>query len=467
MSNHKNIAIELNSVSKSYKLYPSPLSQAVDVLGFRKVFFWKNQNPYPTHKALNNIDIKILKGQKIGILGRNGAGKSTLLKLITKNYIPSSGKIFVNGKVQSLMDAGVGFHPDYTGYENISASLIYNDLDKKQINNIMDDIIDFVELGDYLHQPVKTYSNGMLARLGFATATAIAPDILLIDEVLSAGDAYFIAKCRSRITKLVEKSKCTLLLVSHSMSQVLEFCDYAFWLNNGKIVQSGEVFQVVKKYEEFMNGEISEKDVLANTKNMNIEKNNNFNKISNKLIQEPNFVPFKDSSKIKHINFNGFNFIERGGISRWGKSNSLIFNSFTMANNNKQINEFISMKNARFLFTIKALKKNSYNCRYAICIYDSNGKLVSDILSGNDSFNVDKDDYERLIELQLIPIQLGSGEYSVSLSIHDYAPIELLNSTKRYDLLNRSFTFTVKLNESFECINSAFFHPGQWQFRKL
>ncbi|HZZ82181.1 MAG TPA: ABC transporter ATP-binding protein [Gemmataceae bacterium] len=243
-------AIALTGVGKRYTLYPSPFAGACDALGLsrlvpglRKKFrqFW----------ALRNINLSLPRGARIGIIGRNGAGKSTLLKLITGNVEPTEGKVEVNGEVQALLQAGTAMHPEFTGYENIHASLTYQGLTHSEIQDAVADIEDFTELGRFLDQPFKTFSTGMQARLAFATATAVRPDILIIDELLGVGDGYFVSKSTERMEKLIG-SGASVLLVSHSMEQILRFSQQAVWIDRGQVVQEGEALPVVKEYQRYL-----------------------------------------------------------------------------------------------------------------------------------------------------------------------------------------------------------------------
>jgi len=210
------LSIALENVSKVYRLYPSPVAQMIDVLGLDRFMPWRRAS-YPEFPALDDVTLTLHKGERVGIVGRNGAGKTTLLKLITGNFRPSKGTVRVEGRVQALMQVGLGFHPEFTGRENIRSSLLYNGLSGEAFQAAVADVIDFVELGEFLDQPLKTYSLGMSGRLQFAAATAIQPEILIVDEVLGAGDAYFSAKSAERMERFAE-SGCTLLLVSHSMA---------------------------------------------------------------------------------------------------------------------------------------------------------------------------------------------------------------------------------------------------------
>src|SRR5262245_1911629 len=243
-------AVELESVGKMYRLYKSRMDSFLDVTSLGRIAPWWNPK-IDNFWALRNVSFRLKAGSRLGIIGRNGAGKTTLLKLMTGNIAPTEGRIKVQGEVQALLEVGAGFHPEFTGYENIEASLTQNGLTRSEINPAIEEIADFTELGDFLYQPFKTYSAGMQARLVFTTATTVRPEILIIDEILGAGDAYFAAKSRSRMKQLVD-SGASILLVAHAMDQILLFCEEAIWLERGHIVLRGPSLEVVKAYEEFI-----------------------------------------------------------------------------------------------------------------------------------------------------------------------------------------------------------------------
>ena len=234
-----------------YKMFPTRLDSVLDALGMARLAPWRRVKPQEFW-ALRAIDLEVMAGSRVGVLGRNGAGKSTLLKLITGNVAPTEGLIEVNGDVQALLEAGAGFHPEFTGYENIRASLTYQGLTPTEIEAALEDIAEFTELGPFLSQPFKTYSMGMQARLVFATATVLKPHILIVDEILGAGDAYFAGKSSERMKELVEDSGATVLLVSHSMEQVARYCDESIWIERGRIVMRGPSLEVINAYEEFV-----------------------------------------------------------------------------------------------------------------------------------------------------------------------------------------------------------------------
>lgn len=242
--------IRLSGVGKLYKIFPSRIQTALDALGIARFLPWwrvKHQEFW----ALRGIDLEVKAGSRLGIIGRNGAGKSTLLKLITGNVAQTEGRIEVNGEIQALLQTGVGFHPEFTGYENIRASLTYQGMTRVEIEPAIAEIAEFTELGQFLSQPFRTFSSGMQARLAFATATALKPDILIIDEILGAGDAYFASKSSQRMKELVEESGATVLLVSHALDHVARYCDECIWVERGRVVMRGRSQEVINAYQEF------------------------------------------------------------------------------------------------------------------------------------------------------------------------------------------------------------------------
>jgi lipopolysaccharide transport system ATP-binding protein len=238
------LAVEFKDVGKMYRLYKNRSHNFLDVSGIGRLMPW--WRPRVDHFwALRGISFQLQHGARLGIIGRNGAGKTTLLKLMTGNLAPTEGCITVDGSVQALLEAGAGFHPEFTGYENVEASLIHNGMSPSDIKQTVEEIADFTELSEFMGQPFKTYSAGMEARLVFTTATTIKPDILIIDEILGAGDAYFAVKSQARMKTLVE-SGASILLVSHALEQIVQFCEEAIWLERGQVVARGPSLEVVK-----------------------------------------------------------------------------------------------------------------------------------------------------------------------------------------------------------------------------
>lgn len=199
--------------------------------------------------VLDGVSLKVKKGECVALIGVNGSGKSTLLKLMTKIIYPNKGKIITNGKLTSLLELGAGFHPDFSGRENIYFNASIFGLTKKEIDDRLEKIIEFSELGSYIDNPVRTYSSGMYMRLAFSVAINVDAEILLVDEILSVGDQHFQEKCLNKMKELRDEGK-TMVFVTHSMSQVRELCNRAVWLCNGKIKMDGKPNEVVDAYIE-------------------------------------------------------------------------------------------------------------------------------------------------------------------------------------------------------------------------
>lgn len=238
-------ALEIRNVSKRFRIY----HERKDSL--KETILRRSRASFEEFWALKDVTLDVPEGQTIGFIGKNGTGKSTLLKLIAKILQPDNGAIAVNGKVSALLELGAGFHPDLTGRENIYLNGAILRLSKKQIDDRIDDIIAFSELEEFIDLPVKNYSSGMYARLGFATAVNVDPDILLIDEVLAVGDQSFQQKCYEKINKFKRDGK-TIVFVSHDLDSVARICDRAVFLIDGKVVMDGEPNKTVAAYRAWM-----------------------------------------------------------------------------------------------------------------------------------------------------------------------------------------------------------------------
>lgn len=240
-------SIEITALGKAYKIFNNSSDKIRHALGFEKWGSGK-RDLYREFWALRDLNLRIEKGERVGIMGRNGAGKSTLLKVIAGNISPTEGSMVVNGKVHALMELGTGFHPEFTGRENIRTALSYHGFSDAEIREREEEIIDFSELEDFINQPVRTYSSGMYARLAFSTSTSMRPEILIVDEVLGAGDAYFAGKCLDRMKSLTNQDGVTVLFVSHDISSVQRLCDRAVWIDRGVMLEDGDTVEVSKSY---------------------------------------------------------------------------------------------------------------------------------------------------------------------------------------------------------------------------
>ena len=241
-----DIVIEINDLVKKYKMYNRKQDRLIETI-FPKL------NRHTDFTAINHLNLEIKKGEVVGLLGKNGAGKSTLLKMVTGVVIPTSGELKIKGKISSLLELGAAFNMDLTGEENIYQHGQVMGLTNQEIEATKQDIIDFADIGEHLYQPVKTYSSGMFARLAFACAINVDPDILIVDEVLSVGDMAFQLKCFKKFEEFKAKGK-TILFVTHNVGDVLRNCTRTIILENGTKTFDGDVKEGVELYKKIITG---------------------------------------------------------------------------------------------------------------------------------------------------------------------------------------------------------------------
>ena len=237
----KDCAIKVTNMTKTFKLY----SDKPNTMKERIVRGWKSKTE--TRTVLKDINLEIKKGETVALIGVNGSGKSTLLKLMTKIIFPNKGTVETNGKLTSLLELGAGFHPDFTGRENIYFNAAIFGLTKQEIDRRLDSIIEFSELGEYIDSPIRTYSSGMYMRLAFAVAINVDADILLIDEILAVGDQHFQEKCFAKLEELA-KSEMTIVIVSHSLGPLKKLCNRGIWIKDGSVAMDGGFEEVSEAY---------------------------------------------------------------------------------------------------------------------------------------------------------------------------------------------------------------------------
>lgn len=244
----KKVAIKVDNLSKLYKLYDKPMDRLKEALGLTR------KKKYKEHFALSEVDITIYQGDCLGIIGTNGSGKSTILKIITGVLNPTFGEVTVNGRISALLELGAGFNMEYTGIENVYLNGTMIGFSREEIDEKLDDILDFADIGDFIHQPVKTYSSGMFVRLAFAVAINIEPEILIVDEALSVGDVFFQAKCYHKFEEFKKMGK-TILFVSHDLSSISKYCDKVVLLNKGKKLGEGTPKEMIDIYKRVLVGQ--------------------------------------------------------------------------------------------------------------------------------------------------------------------------------------------------------------------
>ena len=239
-------AIKLSHVHKVYQIYDKPTQRIKDALF--------NTKSYREYHALNDLSVEIPKGEAVGVLGKNGAGKSTLLKIITGVVTPTSGSVEIDGRISAILELNSGFDEELNGYENIFIKGAILGFSKKEIEESIDEIISFADIGEHLYQPVRTYSSGMKSRLGFAIAVNVNPDILIVDEALAVGDDVFRTKCLRKMSEFRQAGK-TIFFVSHSIYTIRSFCTHCMWIKDGQLIDYGLTKEVLPKYENFLKEE--------------------------------------------------------------------------------------------------------------------------------------------------------------------------------------------------------------------
>ncbi|MBL8671808.1 MAG: ATP-binding cassette domain-containing protein [Alphaproteobacteria bacterium] len=440
-------AIALASVSKSYRLYGSRRERILDVLGLRVPFLATGK--LRDFTALDDVTLSIERGEQVGLIGRNGAGKTTLLKLLTGNFWPTAGTVGVNGSVQALMQMGLGFHPDFTGHENLLHALDYNGLAAAERDAAMADAIAFAELGDHLHQPLRTYSAGMRSRLQFAAATALRPDILIVDEVLGAGDAYFGGKSAARMARLAA-SGCTLVLVSHAMPQILQFCRRVIWLEAGRIAMDGPALPVVRAYEEFthhledaaeqarVRGE--KRSILAD----DALRSRLLDRVRSRAADSEDEPPDIDTTN----------------VSRWPAEAGPRISRFRLLDHAGTPSRLLqSGAPAAFEMDISAERDGACSLRCAIVVYREDGQVATRLISDYMAIEL-KASAPRTLRALLPEVQLGEGRYTVSANLYRVLDLSGVEQAAAYETLARFFTFRVRAANRGD--PSLYFQPVRW-----
>ena len=249
-SKMSDLAIQVKHLDKMYKLYNKPSDRLRETLGLKV--------PVKEHYALRDVSFDVKRGETVGIIGTNGSGKSTILKIITGVLNPTAGEVTVDGRISALLELGAGFNPEYSGVENVYLNGTMMGFTKEEIDGRLQDILDFADIGDFVYQPVKSYSSGMFVRLAFAVAINIDPEILIVDEALSVGDVFFQAKCYRKFEDFKAMGK-TILFVSHDLSSIARYCDRVILLNKGVKLNEGTPKKMVDMYKQLLVGQDPEK----------------------------------------------------------------------------------------------------------------------------------------------------------------------------------------------------------------
>lgn len=383
---NKDIAIKVENLSKVYKLYNAPIDRMKEALHpFKKSY-------HKEFYALNDVSFEIKKGETVGIIGKNGSGKSTLLKIVTGVLTPTTGKVTVNGRISALLELGAGFNPEYTGMENIYFQGNLMGFEREEMEAKVQEILDFADIGDFIHQPVKNYSSGMFARLAFAVAINVEPEILIVDEALSVGDMAFQNKCMNKMKQLMEKDGCTVVFVSHSLAAVRLVCEKAIWINSGVLEKDGDVDLVTDLYETSMFKRYNE-----NAKNV-----------------ESDSV----TSQVINGEFNQISLIDRGEKDENDTSCVLVGCSILDEESNF-ITEASTFQNISLRIHVRS--NFAFSVSVGIAFIDKNSLLtISRINNLRDDIDIRLSHGENYITAKFPKLSLLTGEYYISIFLaHD------------------------------------------------
>lgn len=413
--------VRIQNVSKVYKIYENPVARLKDALALTK------KKRYSEYHALSNISFDVEKGQTVGLIGTNGAGKSTLLKIITGVLTPTSGAAEVQGKIAALLELGAGFNMEYTGMENIYLNGSMMGYTKEQMQERVPAIVEFAGIGDFIHQPVKTYSSGMFARLAFAVAINVDPDVLIVDEALSVGDIYFQAKCYNKMNE-IKKNGTTILLVTHDMSSVIKYCDKVVVLNKGKFLKEGNPKEMVDIYKKLL---VNQYDEDESQEEINLSESLECEHLHEKELSDIHSVTAEESLWQSHLKIN-----EEQMTYGNDKAEIVDFGIFDKAGN---INNMIN-KGDRFSVKMKVkFKSDVEKPIFALTFKDAHGTEITGTNTMYEKKDVEmaKAEEEYVITFTQ-KMQLQGGEYLLSFGCTGFENGDFTVHHRLYDITNVS-----------------------------
>ncbi len=394
-----DFAINIEHISKVYKLYRGRADRLKDALHLTR------RQTYQDYSGLSDVNFTVQKGETVGLIGTNGAGKSTLLKIVTGVLTPSGGQVEVNGRISALLELGAGFNNEYTGLENIYFNGTLLGYTREQMEERVPRIIEFAGIGDYINQPVKMYSSGMFARLAFAMAINVEPDILIVDEALSVGDIYFQSKCFKKMDE-IKKNGTTVLLVTHDMSSVVKYCDRVVVLNHGKVVKEGNPKEMVDIYKKILVNQYDE-NKTGNAQKLSVGKD----------------------TWMSRLRLNNENVLYGSGKAR--------IVDFGLFDENGNITGLILKKR---IFTIKMKVEFMEDVEYPIFAFTVKNVRGAEVTGTNTMFERLEVPLARTGEIYVVTFQqkalLQGGEYLLSFGCTGYENAEFTAYDRMYDVVN-------------------------------
>lgn len=402
-------AIDVQHVTKLYKLYDKPSDRFKESLGLSK------EKKYREHYALRDLNFTVDKGECVGIIGTNGAGKSTILKIITGVLNPTDGNVEIDGRISALLELGAGFNMEYTGIENIYLNGTMIGFSREEIDQKMDSILSFADIGDFINQPVKTYSSGMFVRLAFAVAINIDPEILIVDEALSVGDVFFQAKCYKKFEDFKKQGK-TILFVSHDLGSISKYCDKVVLLDKGKKIAEGTPRDMVDLYKKALVGQLDIKEIRR-------EKNVETTRQSNEKKLEDNVGEWSK------------NFLENPNKLEYGDKRIEIVDYVILDDKNKISNSIEKGSNFSIRFRVK-MKELIEDPIFAFTIKDLKGTEITGTNTMFEKISFEATDFMEVNFKQTMNLQ--GGEYLLSLGCTGYENGEFVVYHRLYDVCNIS-----------------------------
>ncbi len=414
----KEIAIRVDHVDKMYKLYNKPSDRFMDALGLSRT------PKYKEHYALHDINFDVHCGETVGIIGTNGSGKSTILKIITGVLNPTAGQVEINGRISALLELGAGFNMEYTGIENVYLNGAMIGFSREEIDQKLDDIISFADIGDFVYQPVKTYSSGMFVRLAFAVAINIEPEILIVDEALSVGDVFFQNKCYKKFEEFKEMGK-TILFVSHDLGSVSKYCDRVVLLNQGIKIAEGKPADMVDAYKKIMvsgnSEEIKSIDDLISRSSLNeVQEKTTETVLENKTGTNEWKRHFQINPDVNEYGSGDAEIIDFAVVDDEGNLTNAIIKGHRFSIKSKVLFH-TSIENPIFTYTIKTLKGTDITGTNTM--YEK--KNIGIVKEG--------DIYVATFTQDM---NLQGGEYLLSISCTGFEKNELRAYHRLYDVLN-------------------------------
>ena len=401
----KNLAISVQDVTKIYRLYDKPIDRLLEAMSITKKTYHKK------FFALDKISFEIEKGTTVGIIGTNGSGKSTILKIITGVLNPSSGNVEVEGNISALLELGAGFNMDYTGIENIYMNGTMMGFGREEMEKKLPEILEFADIGDFVHQPVKTYSSGMFVRLAFALAINVEPEILIVDEALSVGDVFFQAKCYKKMDEIRQKGT-TILMVTHDMGSVIKYCDKVILLNKGSFVAEGKAGEIVDLYKKILANRFEIEEEAKDDKLPVEAKAANTGKLMKESLSiNPNVTEYGDKRA---------EIYDLGLIDSKGEISNLLIKGeeFTIR---ERIRFFANIKQPIFTYTIKDKKGTELSGTNTMFELTD----IEEVHAG-DSYDVE---FRQKMNLQ-------GGEYLISMSCTGFENGQHVVYHRLYDVAN-------------------------------